>query len=127
MINNNVPIVPIYAPAPAIHIQKNVFGSQLSCHSAARVDSIHDSGTTLPARVNGIDARRMNLAIWYCGVATVVSISEDSEWVHVEYIDASENHVKVRSRYLVGTDGKTGYTRKHYLEPKGVVMADAAG
>ncbi|KAK7178052.1 putative monooxygenase [Paraphaeosphaeria sporulosa] len=36
--------------------------------------------------------------------ATVTSISEDEDW------------------FLVGADGKTGYTRKKYLEPKGILI-----
>ena len=54
--------------------------------------------------------------------STVTSILEDDEMVHVEYLDASENLHRIRAKYLVGADGKTGYTRKKYLEPRGVKM-----
>jgi 2-polyprenyl-6-methoxyphenol hydroxylase-like FAD-dependent oxidoreductase len=53
---------------------------------------------------------------------TVDGISEDEEWVYVTYIDRNQEQKKVRARYLVGADGKTGFTRKKYLEKKGVVM-----
>ncbi|KAF2762663.1 FAD/NAD(P)-binding domain-containing protein [Pseudovirgaria hyperparasitica] len=51
----------------------------------------------------------------------VTSISEDDDWVYVEYEHAGLKK-RVKSRFLVGADGKIGYTRKKYLEPKGVIM-----
>ncbi|KAF1931940.1 putative monooxygenase [Didymella exigua CBS 183.55] len=54
--------------------------------------------------------------------ATVTSISEDEDWVYVTYTDASGQERRMRAKFLVGADGKTGYTRKKYLEPKGVFM-----
>ena len=53
---------------------------------------------------------------------TVVQIEEDKEWVYCQYSDASGVQKSVRSKFLVGCDGKTGFTRKSYLEPKGVMM-----
>ena len=53
---------------------------------------------------------------------SLVSISEDEEWVYAKYVDASGEEKQIRSRFLVGADGKTGFTRKMYLEPKGVQM-----
>lgn len=54
--------------------------------------------------------------------STVVSITEDSEFVYVEYVSAHGTRQKMRAKFLVGADGKTGYTRKKYLEPKGIIM-----
>lgn len=54
--------------------------------------------------------------------STVVSITEDSDFVYVEYHGADGTRRKMRAKFLVGADGKTGYTRKKYLEPKGIIM-----
>ncbi|KAH8760177.1 monooxygenase [Hyaloscypha finlandica] len=53
---------------------------------------------------------------------TVKQIEEDENWVYCQYSDASGAKKRVRSRFLVGCDGKTGFTRKSYLEPKGLLM-----
>jgi len=53
---------------------------------------------------------------------TVTSISEDDEWVYTRYLGANGVERCIRSRFLVGADGKTGFTRKQYLEPRGVHM-----
>ncbi|KAL6862547.1 hypothetical protein ACO1O0_002781 [Amphichorda felina] len=52
----------------------------------------------------------------------VTSIREDEEWVHVQYVDNSDHLKSIRARFLVGADGKTGFTRKQYLEPRGVQL-----
>ncbi|KAJ9610395.1 hypothetical protein H2200_005172 [Cladophialophora chaetospira] len=54
--------------------------------------------------------------------STVTGISEDDRKVTVEYNDANGKPQKLSAPYLVGADGKTGYVRKRYLEPKGVTM-----
>lgn len=54
--------------------------------------------------------------------STVVAIEEDEEFVYIEYTDGDGQTRKVRAKFLVGADGKTGFTRKMYLEPRGVVM-----
>ena len=54
--------------------------------------------------------------------STVNHIEEDEDWVYCQYLDASGEQKKIRSKFLVGCDGKTGFTRKTYLEPKGVMM-----
>ena len=54
--------------------------------------------------------------------STVVSIREDNDFVYVEYTSVDGTLRKMRSRFMVGADGKTGYTRKKYLEPKGIIM-----
>lgn len=56
----------------------------------------------------------------------VVSITEDADWVKVTYAQKDGQQRVVQARFLVGADGKTGYTRKHYLEPKGVKMQQAS-
>jgi 2-polyprenyl-6-methoxyphenol hydroxylase-like FAD-dependent oxidoreductase len=53
---------------------------------------------------------------------TVTHIEEDKDWVYCWYSDVLGSQEKIRSRFLVGCDGKTGFTRKSYLEPKGVLM-----
>jgi 2-polyprenyl-6-methoxyphenol hydroxylase-like FAD-dependent oxidoreductase len=54
--------------------------------------------------------------------STLTGISEDDKGVTVEYTDSYGKTHKLSAPYLVGADGKTGYVRKRYLEPKGVVM-----
>ena len=53
----------------------------------------------------------------------VVDICENADWVTVTYEHKSgqEGAVKkVKCKFLVGADGKMGFVRKKYLEPKGV-------
>lgn len=52
----------------------------------------------------------------------MTSIREDDEWVHVQYVDNNDHQKSIRARFLVGADGKTGFTRKQYLEPRGVQL-----
>lgn len=52
--------------------------------------------------------------------STLVSISEDENWVYATYINRQGETKKVKCRFLAAADGKTGFTRKNYLEPKGV-------
>lgn len=59
--------------------------------------------------------------------STLTSISEDTDWVYVTYDDKDGNEHRLRGKYLVGADGKTGFTRKKYLEPKGVEMEQVSG
>lgn len=54
--------------------------------------------------------------------ATVTGITEDADKVYVEYTDAKGQTRQIAGRFLVGADGKTGYVRKRYLEPKGVLL-----
>jgi len=53
---------------------------------------------------------------------TIVAIAEDEENVFADYDDQNGQRQRVRAKFLVGTDGKTGFTRKKYLEPRGVIM-----
>jgi len=53
---------------------------------------------------------------------TVIDISEDDQRVYVTYENIDKTVQHVRSKFLVGADSKTGFVRKRYLEPKGVIM-----
>lgn len=53
---------------------------------------------------------------------TLKSIEEDKDWVYTSYVDPEGNNRRIRARFLVGADGKTGYVRKQYLEPRGIKM-----
>lgn len=57
---------------------------------------------------------------------TVIDIWEDEGWVFAKYLDADGTEHVIRGRFLVGCDGKTGFTRKKYLEPKGIIMEQAS-
>lgn len=54
--------------------------------------------------------------------STVVNISEDQDNVYVDYKDKDGSIIQISSKFLVAADGKTGFTRKQYLEPRGVIM-----
>ncbi|KAL3479423.1 hypothetical protein BJX99DRAFT_255679, partial [Aspergillus californicus] len=56
---------------------------------------------------------------------TVVGIEEDEGGVVVRYTNDGVEHL-VRAQFLVGADGKTGFTRKNYLEPRGVIMEQSS-
>ncbi|CZR69506.1 uncharacterized protein PAC_19406 [Phialocephala subalpina] len=56
------------------------------------------------------------------GGATMTKVSEDDENVHVTYQIADAKMHRIRAKFLVGADGKTGFVRKNYLEAKGVLM-----
>ncbi|KAH8901383.1 monooxygenase [Thozetella sp. PMI_491] len=52
----------------------------------------------------------------------LISIREEDDWVYAVYIDSAKKKRYARARFLVGADGKTGFVRKVYLEPKGVQL-----
>jgi 2-polyprenyl-6-methoxyphenol hydroxylase-like FAD-dependent oxidoreductase len=54
--------------------------------------------------------------------ATVNDISVDEQWVYCRYTDANGVEKRLRSKFFVGADGKTGFTRKRYLEERGIKM-----
>ena len=56
----------------------------------------------------------------------VVSISEDDEFVYVTYEDRNGMKSDLKGKFLVGSDGKTGFTRKMYLEPRGIKLEKVA-
>jgi 2-polyprenyl-6-methoxyphenol hydroxylase-like FAD-dependent oxidoreductase len=53
---------------------------------------------------------------------TITSIDQDEDWAYSRYHDKQGKEFRIRSNFLVGADGKTGFTRKIYLESKGVKM-----
>ena len=53
---------------------------------------------------------------------TLSNILEDSDFVYADYQDASGQQKRIKGRFLVGADGKTGFVRKKYLEPKAITM-----
>lgn len=57
----------------------------------------------------------------------VTGINEDEDGVNVRYTDADGQSATLRGKFLVGADGKTGYVRKKYLEPKGITMDKCEG
>ena len=56
------------------------------------------------------------------GGATMTEISEDEKNVYITYKTDDAMIHRVRAKFLVGADGKKGFTRKNYLEAKGVLM-----
>lgn len=54
--------------------------------------------------------------------ATVIRLEEDEDWTYCTYRTATGEEHSLRARFFVGADGKTGYTRKQYLEPRGVIL-----
>lgn len=73
----------------------------------------------LRAQIRARGIAKMNVG------ARVTSIWEDDDWVYATYTDVSNRNRTVRGRFLIGADGKTGFTRKQYLEPRGVKMEQA--
>ncbi|KAJ6104882.1 hypothetical protein N7486_003571 [Penicillium sp. IBT 16267x] len=57
--------------------------------------------------------------------STITDIYEEGDHVYSRYLDAQGNIHQVKSRFLVGADGKTGFTRKNFLEPLGIRMEQA--
>lgn len=56
-----------------------------------------------------------------CG-SKVEAILEDEDFVYITYKDTSGETRELRAKFLVGADGKTGFTRKQYLELRGVKL-----
>jgi 2-polyprenyl-6-methoxyphenol hydroxylase-like FAD-dependent oxidoreductase len=54
--------------------------------------------------------------------STITAIEETKEEVIVTYMTSAGELTKLRAKFLVGADGKTGFTRKKYLEAKGITM-----
>ncbi|KAL4894483.1 hypothetical protein BDV59DRAFT_207101 [Aspergillus ambiguus] len=52
----------------------------------------------------------------------VTDLREDDHWTYCTYQDVEGTQHKIRALFFVGADGKTGFTRKRYLEAKGVRM-----
>ncbi len=84
------------------------------CHSQPRLEA------NLRRAISQTSFSHMRLS------CTITSISEDDDWVYSEYTDKDGKKRSVRSRFLVGADGKTGFTRKRYLEPRGIKLEQAS-
>jgi 2-polyprenyl-6-methoxyphenol hydroxylase-like FAD-dependent oxidoreductase len=56
----------------------------------------------------------------------VYAIEEDDQWVYASYRDHHGIEKRARAKFLAGCDGKIGYTRKKYLEKKGVLLERTA-
>ncbi|CEJ57460.1 hypothetical protein PMG11_06152 [Penicillium brasilianum] len=64
----------------------------------------------------------------YCDLRSnseVISLSEDDQGTICQYRDAKGQERRIRSQFFIGADGKTGFTRKQYLEPRGILMEQA--
>jgi hypothetical protein len=55
----------------------------------------------------------------------VIELAEEDEGVSCRYRDSHGEGRKIKARFFVGADGKTGFTRKRYLEPRGIAMEQA--
>lgn len=53
---------------------------------------------------------------------TLSAISEDDSFVYFDYQSSNKTSHTIRGKFLVGADGKTGFTRKKYLEPRGIIL-----
>ena len=56
---------------------------------------------------------------------TVNSISADENWTYCRYVDEYGTERRIKSQFFVGADGKVGFTRKKYLEKRGILMEKA--
>jgi len=59
--------------------------------------------------------------------STLTSISEDAENVYIKYSEQSGTTKRIKARFVVGADGKTGFVRKKYLEPQGITLDRCEG
>lgn len=59
--------------------------------------------------------------------STITAIEEDDQGVLATYRSDDGRARQIRGKFLVGADGKTGFTRKHYLEPKGILLEALPG
>ncbi|KAJ5968759.1 hypothetical protein N7501_005007 [Penicillium viridicatum] len=57
--------------------------------------------------------------------ATMIDMREEGDYVYSQYRDAQGKIHNLKSRFLVGADGKTGFTRKSFMEPLGIRMEQA--
>lgn len=57
----------------------------------------------------------------------VTGIEEADDSVIVQYMRNTGPESLLKGKFLVGTDGKTGFVRKKYLEPRGITMDRCEG
>ncbi|PYI01487.1 monooxygenase [Aspergillus sclerotiicarbonarius CBS 121057] len=110
---------------------KFVGGTTCDMHSRPIVEMDYNTTTGVTGHVGFIGHKQPVLESQirstmssFCSLrcnSTVVQLDEDEEWTYCTYHDSDGEH-KVRARFFVGADGKTGYTRKQYLEPRGVIL-----
>ncbi|KAJ5679746.1 hypothetical protein N7462_007990 [Penicillium macrosclerotiorum] len=55
----------------------------------------------------------------------VTSLSETDQGTLCQYRDSEGATHQIKSQFFIGADGKTGFTRKHYLESRGILMEQA--
>ncbi|KAE8315350.1 hypothetical protein BDV41DRAFT_563072 [Aspergillus transmontanensis] len=55
----------------------------------------------------------------------ITHLSQDEQGTLCEYRDPKGQIRRIKSHFFVGADGKTGFTRKQYLEPRGILMEKA--
>ncbi|KAK5243918.1 hypothetical protein LTR40_012399, partial [Exophiala xenobiotica] len=62
-----------------------------------------------------------------CTITEIVE-DKDGDAVRVRYRHDDKGEERwLKGKFLVGADGKTGFTRKRYLEPKGVLLETLSG
>jgi 2-polyprenyl-6-methoxyphenol hydroxylase-like FAD-dependent oxidoreductase len=57
----------------------------------------------------------------------VTQVVDDGGSVEIQYENAKKSLASLRGKFLVGADGKTGYVRKNYLEPRGIKLEKCQG
>ena len=58
--------------------------------------------------------------------ARIIDIKEDSGSATATYLDTSNQERIIKCKFFVGADGKTGFTRKQYLEARGIKMENSS-
>ena len=66
---------------------------------------------------------KLSSSAQFRGGSEVMGIERKGDFVEVTYKDVrTEAKYCVRAKFAIGTDGKAGFTRKQYLEPRGIKM-----
>ncbi|KAL2825362.1 hypothetical protein BDW59DRAFT_161839 [Aspergillus cavernicola] len=120
-----------------MHLFKFIGGTQKDLHRKAFVEMDYATSEGGTGHVGFICHRQPALekhlrstmiSSKYCQLrssCTVMEIQQDAEWTCCRYRDIDGEIHNLRSRFFVGADGKTGFTRKNYLEPLGIQMEQA--
>lgn len=121
-----------------IPLDKMLFigGTQQTLHATPfmMIDNSNNSGTGHPLMMlhkqpaierNLRDTAASNGHSELRSGSTMTDIWEASDRVFVKYTDRNGVMHEMCSKFLVGADGKTGFTRKKYLEAKGVRLEQA--
>lgn len=59
--------------------------------------------------------------------STLLGMREGENAVEVTYADQQGSEHRLSAPFLVGADGKTGFVRKQYLEPRGITLDTCEG